>query len=110
MKYKFVAIPEILREHVEAIIVGKHDGQTNPTINVYMNALPGIVFQHSNGRSPIDNMMTSSGHRADPPTLYLYGQMSERITLRYKKEPFTSTQIFLKPHALQTLLGINAAA
>jgi len=75
-----------------------------------MNALPGIVFQHSNGHSPIDEMMTSSGHRVDTPTLFVYGQMSERITMRYKKEPFTTTQIFLKPHALQTLMGVNAAA
>ena len=110
MKYKFVAIPEILQEHVEAIITTKHDGETNLAVNVCLNALPGIVFQHNNGRSPIDNMTTSSGCRADPPTLFVYGQMTERSTMSYKKEPFTATTIFLKPHALQTLLGVNASA
>lgn len=59
MKYKFVAIPEVLREYVEAIIVGEHDGETNLTTKGYLNALPGIVFQHHNGRSPIDSITTS---------------------------------------------------
>jgi AraC-like DNA-binding protein len=110
MKYKFVAIPEILQEHVEAIIIGKHNGETNLAINGYLNALPGIVFQHNNGRSPIDNITTSSSYRADTPTLFVYGQMTEPNVVSYKKVPFTTTQIFLKPHALQTLLGVNAAA
>lgn len=110
MKYKFIAIPEMLREHVEAITVGQHHGETNLAVNVCLNALPGIVFQHHNGRSPVDKMTTSSGHRVDPPTLFAYGQMTEPRILRFKKEPFTTTTIFLKPHALQTLLGVNASA
>src|SRR5689334_2001085 len=103
MKYKVVAIPEILQAHVEAIIIGKHDGEAKLTTNGYLNALPGIVFQHSNGRSPVDTMTTSSGCRADLPTLFVYGQMTERSIMSYKKEPFTTTMIFLKPQALQTL-------
>ncbi len=110
MKYKFVAIPELLREHIEAIIVTRHNGETDMAVNVCLNALPGIVFQHSNGRSPVDKMTTSSGSRVDTPTLFVYGQMTERSTMSYKKEPFTATTIFLKPHALQTLLGVNASA
>jgi AraC-like DNA-binding protein len=110
MKYKFVAIPKILQEHVEAITVAKHKGETNMVINVCLNALPGIVFQHNNGRSPIDNMTSSSGYRTDTPTLFVYGQMTERSIVSYKKEPFTTTTIFLKPHALQTLIGVNASA
>lgn len=110
MKYQFAAIPEMLREHVEAIVVGQHNGETNLTINVCLNALPGIVFQHANGHSPVDSMTTASGYRAYLPTLFVYGQMSERSIMRCKKEPFTTTTIFLKPHALPTLLGVNAAA
>lgn len=110
MKYKRVAIPEILQEHVELITVAEHNGETNLAVNVYLNALPGIVFQHSNGRSPIDTITTSSGYRTHTPTLFVYGQMTEPSVVRYKKEPFTTTQIFLKPHALQTLFGVNAAA
>jgi AraC-like DNA-binding protein len=110
MKYKFVVIPELLQEHIEAIIVANHNGETDMAVNVCLNALPGIVFQHNNGRSPIEHITTSSGYRVDPPTLFVYGQMTERSTMRYKKEPFTTTTIFLKPHALQTLLGVNASA
>jgi len=110
MKFKAVAIPKILQAHVEAIVIGEHDGETNLTTNGYLNALPGIIFQHHNGYSPIDHITTSSGCRADIPTLFVYGQMTERNVVSYKKVPFTTTQIFLKPQALQTLLGINAAA
>ena len=56
MKYKFVAIPKILQEHVEAIVIGTHDGETVLDVNVCLNALPGIVFEHSSGRSPVDRM------------------------------------------------------
>jgi len=110
MKYKLVAIPKILQEHVELITIGEHNGEANLDVDIYLNALPGIVFQHLNGRSPIDNMTTSSGYRVDTPTLFVYGQMTERSTMSYKKEPFTATTIFLKPHALQALLGVNASA
>jgi AraC-like DNA-binding protein len=110
MQYKFARVPEILQEHVEAIVVAKHTGETDLAINVCLNALPGIVFQHHNGRSPLANMTTSSSYRADTPTLFVYGQMTERLTMRYKKAPFTTTTIFLKPHALPTLLGVNASA
>jgi AraC-like DNA-binding protein len=108
MRYKFVAIPEILQEHVEAIVIGKHDGETDLAVNVCLNALPGIVFEHNNGHSPVENMTTSSGCRSDKPTLFVYGQMTEYSLMSYKKEPFTTTQIFLKPHALQSLLDVNA--
>ncbi|MBE2193924.1 MAG: helix-turn-helix transcriptional regulator [Anaerolinea sp.] len=110
MKYKLVAIPEILQQHVELIAVAEHNGETNLTTNVYLNALPGIVFQHNNGCSPIANITTSSSYRADTPTLFVYGQMTEPSIVSYRKGPFTTMQIFLKPHALQTLFGVNAAA
>src|SRR5262249_10000224 len=67
-------------------------------------------FQHNNGRTPIDHITTSSSYRTDTPTLFVYGQMTEPTVVSYKKGPFTTTQIMLKPHALQTLLGVNAAA
>ena len=110
MDYKFAAIPEVLREHVEAIIVGRHDGETDLAINVCLNGLPGIVFQHSDGCSPVSTRTTSSGTRADTPTLFVYGQMTERSIMHHKNVPFTATTIFLKPHALQSLLGVNAGA
>jgi hypothetical protein len=110
LKYKLVAIPKILQEHVELITVAEHHGETNLSTHIYLNALPGIVFQHNNGRSPIDHITTSSGSRADTPTLFVYGQMTQPSVVSYKKVPFTTTQIFLKPHVLKTLLGVNAAA
>jgi AraC-like DNA-binding protein len=110
MKYKFVAIPEILQEHVELITVAEHKGETKLTTDVYLNGLPGIIFQHNNGCSPIDNITSSSSYHANTPTLFIYGQMTEPCVVSYKKEPFTTTQIFLKPQSLQTLFGVNASA
>lgn len=109
MQYKTVAIPEILREHVEFITIGDHDGASNLATDVYLNALPGIVFQHHNGLSPVESITTASGSRTNTPTLFVYGQMTEPNVVRYKQQPFTATTIFLKPHALQSLLGVNAA-
>lgn len=109
MKHKLVAIPEILQEHVELITVAEHNGEADLATSGYLNALPGIVFQHNNGRSPIHTITTSSSYRAHTPTLFVYGQMTEPNAVSYKKGPFTTTQIFLKSHALQTLFGINAA-
>lgn len=110
MQYRVVAIPEILQKHVELIAVAEHNGETNLSTNVYMNALPGIVFQHANGHSPIDSITTASGCHTHTPTLFVYGQMTKPNVVSYKKAPFTTTTIMLKPHALQTLFGVNAAA
>lgn len=110
MHYKVVAIPEILQEHVEAMIIGRHTGEAPLSVNVCLNAYPGIGFQHHNGHSPVDTMTTASGARAEMPTLFVYGQMTEPRTIHYHKAAFTTTQIFLKPHALPLLLGVNASA
>lgn len=110
MKFNVIPIPDSLKDHVECIRTTHYDGQGDLAINVCVNGLPGIVFQHHNGRSPVDCIATPSGHVTDIPTLYIYGQMTQPGVMHHKHEPFTTTQIVLKPHALQTLLGLNALA
>jgi hypothetical protein len=107
--FRVIPIPENLTEYIECIRVAEYSGEESLAINVCLNGLPGIVFQHNEGRSPIEKITTRSGRAAFIPTLYVYGQMTQPGVMHHKKEPFTTTQIVLKPHALQTLLGINAS-
>ncbi len=109
MKFKVIPIPENLKEHVECIRIAEYTGQGGLAINVCLNGLPGIVFQHNDGQSPVDNITTPSRLATGIPTLYVYGQMTEPGVMNHKEMPFSTTQVVLKPHALQTLLGINAS-
>jgi len=76
---------------------------------VCVNGLPGIVFEHRDGGSPLESIRTPNGSVAHIPTLYLYGQVTQPGVMRYQAGSYTSLQVVLKPHALQTLLGLNAS-
>ena len=109
MQFKVIPTPEILKNDVECIRITDYNGKGRLAINVCLNGLPGIVFQHNNGRSPIENITTRLSSVTSIPILYVYGQMTEPGVMNHKPEPFTTTQIVLKPHALQSLLGLNAS-
>jgi AraC-like DNA-binding protein len=109
MRFKLLPAPEHLKDDIECIRIAEHTGEDSLAIKVCLNGLPGIVFQHHNGNSPIENIVTRSGFVDDAPTLYVYGQMTEPSVMNHKQGPFTTIQIVLKPHALSTLLGINAS-
>lgn len=109
MKFKLLPAPQSLQADVECIRIAEHNEADPLALNVCLNGLPGIVFQHHNGYSPIENITTRSSVVVDAPTLYLYGQMTEPSVMNHKQGPFTTIQVILKPHALSTLLGINAA-
>lgn len=102
-------IPRPLQPYVECIRLVRYDGSGPLAINVCLNGLPGIVFQHHDGRSPVASITTRVGSLSDIPTLYVYGQMTEPGVMDHRLMPFTTIQMILKPHALQSLLGINAA-
>jgi len=110
MKFKMFPIPEPLRGYVECIRTSEYDGTEPLALNVCVNGLPGLVFQHHQGQSPLENIITPSHSAVSIPILYVYGQMTQPGTMNHKREPFTTTQIVFKPHALQTLFGVNATA
>src|SRR5215212_11775794 len=101
MQFTVVPTPEILKNEVECIRISEHDSNTRLAINVCLNGLPGIVFQHNNGHSPIENISTRFGSVTCTPTLFVYGQMTEPGVMNYQPAPFKTTQVILKPHALQ---------
>jgi AraC-like DNA-binding protein len=110
IKFKILAPPAILKEDVECIRIAEYSGEEGLAINVSLNGTPGLVFQHNEGRSVIKNIVTRSGRQTgEAPTLFIYGQNTERSIMHQLAGPFTMTQVIFKPHALNSLLGINAS-
>jgi AraC-like DNA-binding protein len=110
IKSTILPAPDILKKDVECFRIAEYTGEEGLAIRVCLNGLPGIVFQHHNGRSPVESIITPSRSNFSIPALNVYGQTTEPGVLNHKKGPYTMTQVILKPHALNTLLGINASA
>jgi len=111
IKFKIIPAPEELKEEVECFRLAEYSGEGGLAINVSLNGMPGIVFQHHKGRSPIKSIVTRSGRitfNGDAPTLFVYGQNTEPGLMNHHG-PFTTMQVILKPYALKTLLGVDAA-
>lgn len=109
LKFNVFPAPEVLQNHVQCLRVIEYVGEQAVAIKVLPNGLPGIVFQHDNGRSALENIVTPS-HTSRPPTSFLYGPGTEAGIMNYKKGSYTSIQVIFKPYALKTLLGLNASA
>jgi AraC-like DNA-binding protein len=110
VKFKIIPAPEKLAGEVECFRIAEYTGKEELSIKTFPNGLPGIVFQHDNGRSVMENIITQSGSASSIPTSFLYGPGTESSVMNYKKGSYTTTQVILKPHALKTLLGMNASA
>jgi len=111
MKFKVIPAPVCLAKDVECFRITEYSGEEKVAINVSLNGVPGIVFQHHQGDSAIKNIITLSGNSfvGAVPTLFVYGQNTERSLMNLTPGSFAMTQVILKPHALKTLLGVNAA-
>jgi AraC-like DNA-binding protein len=110
IQFTLLTAPDILKRDVECFRIAHYSGEEGFALTVTPNGKPGIVFQHHNGRSPVENIVTPSRSNGSIPTFYIYGQTTEPGVMNHKKGPYTTVQVILKPHALQTLLGINATA
>lgn len=111
MKVHIIPAPKSLQEDVECFRISEHTGE-GLALSVCLNGMPGLVFQHNQGHSPLRSIATRShlnSFSKGAPTLYLYGQTTEVGVMHHKAVPFTTTQVILKPHALRNLLGVNAA-
>lgn len=108
---KFIILEpvEALKGDVEYFRIAEYAGGEGLVIKVCPNGFPGLVFHHSNGQPAIRSIVTCSGRTVNmPPTLFLYGQITELSIMNYKDKPYTTVQAILKPHALKTLFGLNA--
>jgi AraC-like DNA-binding protein len=109
IKFDILPPPEILKNDVECFRVVEYTGNEGLAIKVSPSGVPGIVFQQNNGRSAIENIITHSGRTTCPPPLFLYGPGIEPSVMLFKSGSSTTTQVIFKPHALESLLGINAS-
>ncbi len=109
IKFTILPAPEILKNDIECFRIAEHTGEEELAIKVSPYAVPGIVFQQNNGRSALEKIITHAGRTVCPPPLFLYGSGTEASVMHYKKGPSTIIQVIFKPHALRTLLGINAS-
>ena len=110
IQFQVLPAPDILKTDVECFAIAHNPGVEALVIKQCPNGLPGIVFQHNQGRSAVGSVVTPSGLHTCAPTLFIYGQATQPSVINQNKGPSTMTQVILKPHALQTLLGINASA
>ncbi len=110
LHFTLLPAPDFLKKEVECFRIAHYCGEEGFALTVSPNGKPGIVFQHNNGQSPVETISTPSRSTGSIPTVYIYGQTTEPGIMNHKKGPYTTAQVILKPHALQTLLGINASA
>ena len=95
IQFQVPPAPEILQNDVERFAIAHNPGEEALAIKQCPNGLPGIVFQHQQGRSAIGSVVTPSGLHSSAPTLFLYGQATQPIVINQKKGPSTMTQVIL---------------
>jgi AraC-like DNA-binding protein len=109
-RFRVLAPPEILKRDVECFILNRFSGNRKVETRVFSNGIPGIVFHQTDGHPAIESILTQSGRETSPPSLFVCGPGTESSLMRFEKGSYTVVQVILKPHALKTLLGINALA
>jgi AraC-like DNA-binding protein len=111
VKFRILPPPPILENDVEAFRISEHSGVEALTVNVAPNALPGIVFQmDATGRPAIESIAVRSGAETAATALFIHGAGIEPSVMRFARGSYITIQAILKPHALQSLFGLNAAA
>jgi AraC-like DNA-binding protein len=109
IQFSILPPPATLKNDIECLRIAQHSGEEAMAIKVSPLGVPGLVFQHNNGRSALEQIITHSGRTSYPPPLFLYGAGIEPSVMHYKGGSSTTVQVIFKPHALKTLLGIDAS-
>lgn len=104
-----IPAPKPLERDVEYFRIVEYRGETALSFKVAPVALPGIVFQHHNGTSALGSIITPLSTSTSLPTLFVYGTGITPSEMNFCAVSYSSIQVVFKPHALQSLLGINAA-
>jgi len=100
---------EALARDVTCFRVAVYAGGQSLAVKTCPNGLPGIVFQRGQAGPAIEAITTRSAAFSGLPPLFLHGQGSEPSVMRFAAGPYTTIQVVLKPHALHTLFGYDAA-
>jgi len=103
--------PPALSRDIECLRIANHTGDQPLEVKVCPSGYPGIVFQlAADNNSAIESIAIRSGQASNIPILFLHGQGSEPSIMRFRDKPYTTIQVVLKPHALYSLFGWDAAA
>lgn len=95
---------------MECIRVATYSGKQPIEVNVCPSGYPGIVFQlAADETAAIENIAIRTAQASDVPVLFLHGQGSQPSIMRFKGMPYTTIQMVLKPHALFSVFGWDAA-
>lgn len=106
----FFPPPEVLRKDVQGFLVSEFNSDKGKSIQVFPNALPGIVFHHKAGQPAIQNITMESGRGISPPSLFLYGPGIEPSVMNFRPGSYEVIRVVLQPHALKSIFGLNALA
>jgi len=105
---KIVKPPAALERYVESFRLSTQTIQGDVAIRVCPNTYPGLVFQHHDRQSAIQDIVVSSGRVVRVPTLFIHGQVTA-LSVMHFSAPYATIQVILKPHALGPLFDIDAA-
>jgi hypothetical protein len=60
LHFTLLPAPGILKRDVERFRIAHYSGEEGFALTVSPNGMPGIVFQHHNGQSPVETIVTPS--------------------------------------------------
>src|SRR5688572_13033229 len=101
--------PLILERDVECFRLFAYDGQESLSIKVAPIAAPGIVFQQKDGGSALNIYTADERKVIHKPISFIYGPRTQLGVMHFEEGPWNTIQVILRPHALKSLLGINAS-
>src|SRR5260221_3127808 len=94
IQFTILPVPEIFKNDVECFRRAEYTGEEGVAIKVSPNGVPGIVFQHNNGRSALEQIITHSGRTAYPPPFFLYGPGTEPSVMHDKEDRLLRCTVF----------------
>lgn len=100
--------PKNLEKDVECFRLFEYAGRDSLAIKIAPIAVPGIVFQHKHGQSAIKRIAIPAETTTLIPTAFIYGPGIKPSIMEYEPGPWRTVQVILRPHALKTLLGLDA--
>lgn len=102
--------PTALSRDVECLRIATYTGNQPLEVKVCPRGYPGIVFQlATDNTAAIDSIAIRTAETSEIPILFMHGQGSEPSIMHFRGTPYTTIQVVLKPHALYSLFGWDAA-
>lgn len=102
--------PTALSRDVECLRIATYTGNQPLEVKVCPRGYPGIVFQlATDNTAAIDSIAIRTAETFEIPILFMHGQGSEPSIMHFRGTPYTTIQVVLKPHALYSLFGWDAA-